>query len=593
MTYVMTQPQQMAAAAANVDGIRAAIAEASAAAAGPTSGLAAAAADEVSAAAATLFDVYAREYQAVINQATALHDAFGQTLAAAGTAYAEAEAANMAALPSALSGVTSPIQSLLGTTASTAPVAGGPAATPLAAVSYDVALIMNGSGAPIPSQDYMAAVRPFITANFPVTGASIGLTTPEGLYPLTQIKDLPLTQSVDTGVEILHNALFGPQGLITQDNNVAVLGYSQSAALSSLEMRHLAALGSPNTDNLSFTMLGNPMAPNGGLLSRFPGLSMPAVGLEFYGATPSNTGYPLAQYTLQYDGYADFPKYPINFLADLNAFLGIQFVHGNYPGLDPNNLPAGYNLVELPVSPTNNGLEHYYMITYPGLPLLEPLRAIPVIGNPLADLVEPDLTYLVNLGYGDPHYGYSTGYADVPTAFGLFPEINPIAFAGDMVSGARQGMTAFVNDLQAMAPPSLPSFSLPDLTSTGGSSIPFALPGVPAATGSPVDGIIDALKAANTTFTNVITNVAADSYAIALPTADIINTMVTTIPSYNVNLFLDGIQHFANGDPAGLINAIGYPIAADVALFTLAGGFETIVALDTAEAIIEDIADAF
>jgi hypothetical protein len=42
------------------------------------------------------------------------------------------------------------------------------------------------------------------------------------------------------------------------------------------------------------------------------------------------------------------------------------------------------------------------------LPLLDPLRGIPVIGNPLADLVQPDLRVIVDLGYGD-------GYANVPT----------------------------------------------------------------------------------------------------------------------------------------------------------------------------------
>lgn len=76
----------------------------------------------------------------------------------------------------------------------------------------------------------------------------------------------------------------------------------------------------------------------------------------------------------------------------------------------------------LPTSPGYNGVTNYYMITTPnGLPLLEPLRLIPGIGNPLADLLQPDLTMLVNLGYGDPHYGYSTAPADVQTYFGLFP----------------------------------------------------------------------------------------------------------------------------------------------------------------------------
>ena len=63
----------------------------------------------------------------------------------------------------------------------------------------------------------------------------------------------------------------------------------------------------------------------------------------------------------------------------------------------------------------------YYMIPTETLPLLEPLRAIPYIGNPLADLLQPDLTYLVNWGYGDPACGYSTGPANVVTPFGFLP----------------------------------------------------------------------------------------------------------------------------------------------------------------------------
>ncbi|ETW21876.1 PE-PPE domain-containing protein [Mycobacterium gastri] len=589
MTNVITQPQLMATAAANIEGIRSAIAEANAAAAAPTTGLVAAAADEVSAAAATLFGAYAQEYQAVIKQAAVFHDTFAQALAAAATAYTEAEAVNAAMVSGALRAVTSPIASLLGGAPVTAAAVGGPAAAPAALpIPFD-ALIMTGSGSPIPSLPYMQAVAPYISGT---PNQLLPLNTPEGLYPLTQIKDLPLTQSVTTGVQILDNALFGPQGLITAGGNVAVLGYSQSAILSSMEMRQLILQGSPNTANLSFTLLGNPMAPNGGLLSRFPGLSMPALGLEFYGATPSNSGYQLSQYTLQYDGYADFPRYPLNFLSDLNAFLGIQFVHGDYPLLDPNNLPPGYNMVELPVSPANNGLEHYYMITSPELPLLTPLRAIPVIGNPLADLVQPDLTYLVNLGYGDPRFGYSTGYADVPTRFGLFPSIDPVTFAGDMVGGAQQGVNAFVADIGAMLPTSLPDFSLPAAALTGGSPTSWALPSLPAATGSPIDGIIDALKAANARFTDAISSAASDTYAMALPTADIINTLATKVPSYDVNLFLDGIRELANGDPAGIVNAFGYPVAADVALLTLAGGFQTIVLLNGVESVIGDLTGA-
>ncbi|BCI92076.1 hypothetical protein NIIDMKKI_72820 [Mycobacterium kansasii] len=153
-------------------------------------------------------------------------------------------------------------------------------------------------------------------------------------------------------------------------------------------------------------------------------------------------------------------------------------------------------------------------------------------------------------------------------------------------------MNAFAGDIGAMLPTSLPDFSLPAAALTGGSPTAWALPTLPAPTGSPIDGIIDTLKAANTHITNAISSAAADTYAMALPTADIVNTLATKVPSYNVNLFLDGIQELANGDPAGLVNAFGYPVAADVALLTLAGGFQTIVLLNGVESVIGDLTGA-
>ncbi|EUA34694.1 PE-PPE domain protein [Mycobacterium xenopi 3993] len=39
------------------------------------------------------------------------------------------------------------------------------------------------------------------------------------------------------------------------------------------------------------------------------------------------------------------------------------------------------------------------MIPTQNLPLLEPLRQVPVVGNPLADLLQPDLRVIVELGY--------------------------------------------------------------------------------------------------------------------------------------------------------------------------------------------------
>src|SRR5271156_7021150 len=93
MTSLVTQPQLMATAAADAAQINSAISAAKAAAAGPTTGLVAAAQDEVSAMTATLFGAYGQEYQAILQQASAFHEQFVAALAAAGNAYAGAEAA--------------------------------------------------------------------------------------------------------------------------------------------------------------------------------------------------------------------------------------------------------------------------------------------------------------------------------------------------------------------------------------------------------------------------------------------------------------------------------------------------------------------
>lgn len=571
MTSLITQPQLLSTAAADAEQINSAISQARTAAAGPTTSVVAAAQDEVSAVTAQLFGAYGQEYQGLLQQASVFHDSFVAALSGAGNAYAGAEysASNM------LGTVEAGVQSLMG---------GG--ALPKAAAN--VGLFMGGSGLPVPPPSYVTAVGRWVAQNFPgVTGQA--LFTPEGLYPLTGVKSLPLNISVSQGVQILESAI---NQQIVGGNTVSVLGYSQSAIISSLVMRDLLSgaypYAAPPTGQLNFTLLGDPMAPNGGLLSRFAGLTLPSLGLDFYGATPPNTPYATNIYTLQYDGYADFPKYPINILSDINAFAGIYFVHGTYPSINPSALPPGDHMITLPgsASLTGSGATNYYMITQPNLPILDPVRAIPVIGNPIADLVQPDLTYLVNWGYGNPLYGYNTGPANIPTPFGVFPPLSATtALPGLLASGAQQGATAFVSDISHMGTTSMPSLSFtPGGGATvGGLSLPTQ---APSALSSPTS-FIEALQTANTTATDFVTNAVAQSYAVLLPTADIANALVTSMPSYDVNLFLSGIEQAIGGDPTGgLVYAIGAPIAADTALITLATGFEAEVVANAVTSIL-------
>ncbi|MFV0495146.1 PE-PPE domain-containing protein [Mycobacterium sp.] len=597
MSFLAVQPQVMAVAAENLAGIHTALAEANATALGPTSAVAAAAADEVSAAAAELFETFGAEYQRVLGQAEAFHGQFQQTLVAASTAYSHAEAAGAATFSAPLAAA-SPIESLIkqiqaffipSTTSSyteniverVTPYPGGP---------YEVAMIMSGSGTSTPSNSYMNKARTWMNAAYTITGANYPLSTNEGLYPISGVKDLMLSPSVERGVQELYNGLFGPYGTVVNGHPTSVLGASQSAVISSILMQQLTASGVfYGADNLSFTLAGNELAPNGGFLSRFPGLNIAALGVDFYGATPADSGYPVYNYTLQYDGFASFPQYPLNILSDINAVMGVAFVHPNYGDYQPDNLPPGYNLVELPISPETEAaypdLNNYYMLTTPELPLLIPLRWLPVIGDPIADLIEPNLRYFVNLGYGDPNYGYSTGYADVPTPFELFPPIPP-NFLGDQVILANEGWNDFTSDLRTIVPAMSQDISELGDASTGAGAAPsFTLP---PANESTAESLIDRFQTANRNLTYAVSASASDVYAALLPTADITNAMVTTLPSYSLNLFLEGVQDFAAGDPNGLINAVGKPIAASTGILTMAGGIEIAVLLDAASSIYDN-----
>lgn len=321
------------------------------------------------------------------------------------------------------------------------------------------ALIMAGTGpqggslpSGMPSDDFVAGVvsryidpaAPFFSGQPIFPGfTAVPLATPEQDAPT--VGTLTLEESIAQGVINLHTA-------ITQTyagDDLVVFGYSQSAAIAALEMAALAASGQgPNPTDLRFVLIGanSPESGMGSLQTAFPGMTS--------GAVPPDTPYPTDIYTLQYDGLADFCQYPINLLCDINAGMGMAY-HLTYPTLTPGQLAAA---VELPTSPDyydDGGVTHYYFIPSDNLPLLGPLQLIeqlapelkPVI-QPIIELIQPTLTYLVNLGYQDPY----TTYADVLATTSLFPEVNPITFVENLLQNAINGVYAMLGGQLADAP---------------------------------------------------------------------------------------------------------------------------------------------
>ena len=559
MSYLVAAPDMLATAAADLEGIGSALTAATAAAAAPTTAVAAAGADEVSTAIAALFSTHAQAHQALSAEAALFHTQFVQALTAAVKAYAGAEAASAAPLQSvvqdALDLVNAPTGVLTGS-----PLIGNGALSLSGAsggAAADVALILGPSGFPVPPSTYLNAVNRLYVQFLDPGAIPVPLTTPEGLYPITGINTLTINNSVAQGVATLNNAILQQ---IAAGNHVDVYGYSQSSTISSLLMSQLAAEHVPSRD-VSFILVGDPSNPNGGFLERFVGASFPSFGLtaNITGATPSNL-YPTSIYTKEYDGFADFPQYPIDLLSDLNAFAGIAFDHTAYANLTPQQISGAADL-------GTYGETTYYMIPTNNLPLLEPLRWIP-FGNPLADLLQPDLTVLVDLGYGSTTQGYSPGPPNVPTPFGLFPtNINPVNVASALVQGIPEGVTNAISDLQTGQLTNDSSLQgLFDAAYTFGLT-PSEHPTLPQLLGAvatffngdvPIAPITLASSPAD--IVNTLTSVASTDLSIVNPAVNTALAVGVSLPSYDVSLFLNNLQ------TGNLLAAVGDPIAADVAL---------------------------
>ncbi len=114
VSFVITAPELISAAATDLAGIGSTISAANAAASASTTAVAAAAADEVSTAVATLFGAHAQQYQSLGSQMAAFHDDFVRILASGSNLYATAEATNASPLQPLLDLINAPTQAILG-----------------------------------------------------------------------------------------------------------------------------------------------------------------------------------------------------------------------------------------------------------------------------------------------------------------------------------------------------------------------------------------------------------------------------------------------------------------------------------------------
>jgi hypothetical protein len=297
------------------------------------------------------------------------------------------------------------------------------------AFADDTAIVLGPGGFGDPPPLYVDAVQNLYLDQLGYGGYTLEpLDTPEGGVLPTNLLDS--TTEVITAVQDLNTAILAGTA---NGGDVTVFGYSESATVAMYEETLLSLTGDVNPDQLTFVLVGDPSNPDGGLYERL----VPGVTEDF--------PYQTDVYTQEYDGFADFPQYPSDTLADLNALAGMLYDHLTYADLTPQQIADAIPLE------TTGGDTDYYIIPTDYLPLLEPLRLMGEPGNQLADLLQPDLSILVNLGYGNlsETEGYSLGPANVATGFGLMPNVDPTQLAIALGAGLQQGITDAANDIPA------------------------------------------------------------------------------------------------------------------------------------------------
>lgn len=267
-----------------------------------------------------------------------------------------------------------------------------------------VSTVISGTGTPAPDTPYQKV--PYNAGFWPVSKGGLG--------------DLTWDASVQQGLTNL-----GAEPL--QSNDV-IFGFSQGAVVASRYKNDHPDAGH------TYVLVENPNRPNGGVLERFKGLHIPILDVSFNGATPGN-GDLTIDVARQYDGWADFPTYPLNVLATANAIMGIVYLHGKtqteITAADISQIDTSKNSMYYQYDPETN--TKYYLLPTKELPLLMPFNGI--VPDPILKALDPPLRFLIELGYDRSDYSQ-------PTPAKLIPDVDP----GFVTTGPDDAQTQTISD---------------------------------------------------------------------------------------------------------------------------------------------------
>ncbi|RWA15424.1 hypothetical protein MBRU_10265 [Mycolicibacterium brumae DSM 44177] len=283
----------------------------------------------------------------------------------------------------------------------------------------------------------------------------VAVYTPEQFWPLPG-STMTFDRSVMIGVQNVAKCVSGPAGCpanpeffheFDQDDALVVFGYSQSGRVLTDVKRAMidwySQQGWDTAPDVSFVIIGNPNRPNGGILERLNGLSIPFVGITFDGATPTDScvegvcHFRTEDISTQYDGFSDFPLYPLNLIATLNAVAGMATVHGGYQPAVTEAMKQGVY-----------GDTTYYMIPTERLPMLSIVENVipdPVRGwlGPLFTLLDSPLRAITEMGYDR---GLSPGSPESMKLIRFQPITDVLTFGNALLVGIDNALAEIAGD---------------------------------------------------------------------------------------------------------------------------------------------------
>lgn len=282
--------------------------------------------------------------------------------------------------------------------------------------------------------------------------------TYQQLWP--QVGTMKLDDSVNASIPLVITAIKSET-----DPNNRVMGESQGSVDVGEAYNYFLAHPDevPAGANLSFVFLASPVTPNGGILSRIQGITIPYFGIS--GRAPTmDSQYQVVDSHWAYELFSSAPLYlfgPSTGLAWLNSFFGVYRTDASsLHGIDPDYTNPNYD-----VHTTVVGNTTYHVIVPEHLPMYQPL--VDHGYGALVSVIEPLTKVWVDAAY----------YKNDPTAdpgtyhpLQLFMPIDNVIRALLQTPGAiAKGLAALPNAIKSVLKPivkPVPTTTTPPVTAT-------------------------------------------------------------------------------------------------------------------------------